>query len=53
MDDIVWAAKISNILGCLKFLFFGGWNVDAWPEPTYDTYDKTIDYPLPPPWDKG
>ena len=47
-----WAAKISNIFfGVLEipdfFFFFGGGDVDAGPEPTYE---KRIRVP-PPPWD--
>ena len=34
MEDIFGVAKISNIyLGCLKFLIFFGWTVDAGPLP--------------------
>ena len=34
---LFWVAKISNIfLGCLKFLIFLGWIVDAGSEPTYE-----------------
>ena len=37
--------KISNIFwGCLKFLEFFGWAVDAGPEPTYA---EKWEYPLP------
>ena len=50
MGDIFWVAEISIILGVLKISdIFGGWMVDAGPEPTYEEKKRVPPPPPPPP----